>query len=202
MERKIKNVNEVRVFLNENIEIFNKKTGNEIPLFEKDINLNGRFRKKVACYRFYIKENSQKTILPYDMQISKSFFKNATNEKLEYVLKHELAHYIANELHDDNCNHDDRWKEVCKHLEISDSLQVKLKYEERNDKYFVICPVDGIIGTVSRLTESKKEAFKGAICKKCGSHVVLYDRRKKVFLGDKEIIERMNLLKLNLEEIK
>ena len=181
MERKIKNVNEVRVFLNENIEMFNKKTGNEIPLFEKDITLNGRFKKKVACYRFYLTRNSKKTILPYDMQISKSFFRNATNEKLEYVLKHELAHYIANELHDDNCNHDDRWKEVCKYLEISDSLKVKLKYEERNDKYFVICPKDGIIGTVSKLTESKKQAFKGASCKKCGSHVVLYDRRKKVF---------------------
>lgn len=198
MERKIKNVNEVRVFLNENIEIFNKKTGNEIPLFEKDINLNGRFKKKVACYRFYLTKNGKK-IVPYDIQISKSFFRNATNEKLEYVLKHELAHYIANELHDDNCNHDDRWKEVCKYLEISDSLQVKLKYEERNDKYFVICPKDGIIGTVSKLTESKKQAFKGASCKKCGSHVVLYDRRKKVFLSDnKEIIEQVNLLNLSL----
>lgn len=199
MERRIKNVNEVRVFLNENIEMFNKKTENEIPLFEKDINLNGRFRKKVACYRFYLTKGSKK-IKPCDMQISKSFFRNATNEKLEYVLKHELAHYIANELHDDNCNHDDRWKEVCKHLEISDSLQVKLKYEERNDKYFVICPEDGIIGTVSRLTESKKEAFKGASCKKCGSYVVLYDRRKKAFLSDdKEIIEQINL---NLGEMK
>lgn len=198
MERRIKNVNEVRVFLNENIEMFNKKTGNEIPLFEKDINLNGRFKKKVACYRFYLTRNSKK-IVPCDMQISKSFFRNATNEKLEYVLKHELAHYIANELHDDNCNHDDRWKEVCKYLEISDSLKVKLKYEERNDKYFVICPKDGIIGTVSRLTENKKEAFKGATCKKCGSHVVLYDRRKKVFLSDdKEIIEQINLLNLSL----
>lgn len=198
MERKIKNVNEVRVFLNENIEMFNKKTGNEIPLFEKDINLNGRFKKKVACYRFYLTRNSKK-IVPCDMQISKSFFRNATNEKLEYVLKHELAHYIANELHDDNCNHDDRWKEVCKYLEISDSLKVKLKYEERNDKYFVICPKDGIIGTVSKLTESKKQAFKGASCKKCGSHVVLYDRRKKVFLSDdKEIIEQINLLNLSL----
>lgn len=198
MERRIKNVNEVRVFLNENIEMFNKKTGNEIPLFEKDINLNGRFKKKVACYRFYLTRNSKK-IVPCDMQISKSFFRNATNEKLEYVLKHELAHYIANELHDDNCNHDDRWKEVCKHLEISDSLKVKLKYEERNDKYFVICPKDGIIGTVSKLTESKKQAFKGASCKKCGSHVVLYDRRKKVFLSDnKEIIEQVNLLNLSL----
>lgn len=198
MERRIKNVNEVRVFLNENIEMFNKKTGNEIPLFEKDITLNGRFKKKVACYRFYLTRNSKK-IVPCDMQISKSFFRNATNEKLEYVLKHELAHYIANELHDDNCNHDDRWKEVCKHLEISDSLQVKLKYEERNDKYFVICPEDGIIGTVSKLTESKKEAFKGATCKKCGSHVVLYDRRKKVFLSDdEEIIEQINLLNLSL----
>lgn len=198
MERKIKNVNEVRVFLNENIKMFNKKTGNEIPLFEKDINLNGRFKKKVACYRFYLTRNSKK-IVPCDMQISKSFFRNATNEKLEYVLKHELAHYIANELHDDNCNHDDRWKEVCKYLEISDSLKVKLKYEERNDKYFVICPKDGIIGTVSKLTESKKQAFKGASCKKCGSHVVLYDRRKKVFLSDnKEIIEQVNLLNLSL----
>ena len=198
MERKIKNVNEVRVFLNENIEMFNKKTGNEIPLFEKDITLNGRFKKKVACYRFYLTRNSKK-IVPCDMQISKSFFRNATNEKLEYVLKHELAHYIANELHDDNCNHDDRWKEVCKYLEISDSLKVKLKYEERNDKYFVICPKDGIIGTVSKLTESKKQAFKGASCKKCGSHVVLYDRRKKVFLSDnKEIIEQVNLLNLSL----
>jgi predicted SprT family Zn-dependent metalloprotease len=198
MERRIKNVNEVRVFLNENIEMFNKKTGNEIPLFEKDINLNGRFKKKVACYRFYLTRNSKK-IVPCDMQISKSFFRNATNEKLEYVLKHELAHYIANELHDDNCNHDDRWKEVCKYLEISDSLKVKLKYEERNDKYFVICPKDGIIGTVSKLTESKKQAFKGASCKKCGSHVVLYDRRKKVFLSDnKEIIEQVNLLNLSL----
>ena len=198
MERRIKNVNEVRVFLNENIEMFNKKTGNEIPLFEKDITLNGRFKKKVACYRFYLTRNSKK-IVPCDMQISKSFFRNATNEKLEYVLKHELAHYIANELHDDNCNHDNRWKEVCKHLEISDSLRVKLKYEERNDKYFVICPEDGIIGTVSRLTESKKQAFKGATCKKCGSHVVLYDRRKKVFLSDnKEVIEQVNLLNLSL----
>lgn len=198
MERRIKNVNEVRVFLNENIEMFNKKTGNEIPLFEKDINLNGRFKKKVACYRFYLTRISKK-IVPCDMQISKSFFRNATNEKLEYVLKHELAHYIANELHDDNCNHDDRWKEVCKYLEISDSLKVKLKYEERNDKYFVICPKDGIIGTVSKLTESKKQAFKGASCKKCGSHVVLYDRRKKVFLSDnKEIIEQVNLLNLSL----
>lgn len=198
MERRIKNVNEVRVFLNENIEMFNKKTGNEIPLFEKDINLNGRFKKKVACYRFYLTRNSKK-IVPCDMQISKSFFRNATNEKLEYVLKHELAHYIANELHDDNCNHDDRWKEVCKYLEISDSLKVKLKYEERNDKYFVICPKDGIIGTVSKLTESKKQAFKGTSCKKCGSHVVLYDRRKKVFLSDnKEIIEQVNLLNLSL----
>lgn len=198
MERRIKNINEVRVFLNENIEMFNKKTGNEIPLFEKDINLNGRFKKKVACYRFYLTRNSKK-IVPCDMQISKSFFRNATNEKLEYVLKHELAHYIANELHDDNCNHDDRWKEVCKYLEISDSLKVKLKYEERNDKYFVICPKDGIIGTVSKLTESKKQAFKGASCKKCGSHVVLYDRRKKVFLSDnKEIIEQVNLLNLSL----
>lgn len=198
MERRIKNVNEVRVFFNENIEMFNKKTGNEIPLFEKDINLNGRFKKKVACYRFYLTRNSKK-IVPCDMQISKSFFRNATNEKLEYVLKHELAHYIANELHDDNCNHDDRWKEVCKYLEISDSLKVKLKYEERNDKYFVICPKDGIIGTVSKLTESKKQAFKGASCKKCGSHVVLYDRRKKVFLSDnKEIIEQVNLLNLSL----
>lgn len=198
MERRIKDINEVRVFLNENIEMFNKKTGNEIPLFEKDINLNGRFRKKVACYRFYLTKNAKK-IKPYDIQISKTFFRNATNEKLEYVLKHELAHYIANELHDDNCNHDDRWKEVCKHLEISDSLKVKLKYEEKNDKYFVICPVDGIIGTVSRLTESKKEAFKGASCKKCGNYVVLYDRRKKVFLSDnKEIIEQVNLLNLSL----
>lgn len=198
MERKIKNVNEIKVFLNENIEMFNKKTGNEIPLFEKDINLNGRFKKKVACYRFCLTRNSKK-IVPCDMQISKSFFRNATNEKLEYVLKHELAHYIANELHDDNCNHDDRWKEVCKYLEISDSLKVKLKYEERNDKYFVICPKDGIIGTVSKLTESKKQAFKGASCKKCGSHVVLYDRRKKVFLSDnKEIIEQVNLLNLSL----
>lgn len=198
MERRIKNVNEVRVFLNENIKMFNKKTGNEIPLFEKDINLNGRFKKKVACYRFYLTKNAKK-VVPYDMQISKSFFRNATNEKLEYVLKHELAHYIANELHDDNCNHDDRWKEVCKYLEISDSLKVKLKYEERNDKYFVICSKDGIIGTVSKLTESKKQAFKGASCKKCGSHVVLYDRRKKVFLSDnKEIIEQVNLLNLSL----
>lgn len=196
MERRIKNVNEIRVFLNENIEIFNKKTGNEIPLFEKDINLNGRFRKKVACYRFYLTKNVKK-IVPYDMQISKSFFRNATNEKLEYVLKHELAHYIANELHDDNCNHDDRWKEVCKHLEISDSLKMKVEYKEKNDKYFVICPKDGIIGTVSRLTESKKQAFKGASCKKCGSHVVLYDRRKKVFLSDDEdVIEQISSLNL------
>lgn len=198
MERRIKNVNEVRVFLNENIEIFNKKTGNEIPLFEKDINLNGRFRKKVACYRFYLTKNVKK-IVPCDMQISKSFFRNATNEKLEYVLKHELAHYIANELHDDNCNHDDRWKEVCKHLEISDSLKMKVEYKEKNDKYYVICPKHGIIGTVSRLTESKKEAFKGASCKKCGNYVVLYDRRKKVFLtDDEEMIKQISLLSLSL----
>lgn len=56
MERKIKNVNEVRVFLNENIEMFNKKTGNEIPLFEKDINLNGRFRKKLLVIDFILKK--------------------------------------------------------------------------------------------------------------------------------------------------
>ena len=198
MEKKIKNVNEVRVFLNENIEMFNKKTGNEIPLFEKDIILNGRYKRKIACYRFYITRNKKK-IIPCDMQISKSFFRNTTDERLEYVLKHELAHYIANELHDDNCNHDDRWKEVCKHFEISDSLKMKVEYKERNDKYFVICPVDGIIGTVSRLTESKKQAFKGASCKKCGNYVALYDRRKKVFLSDdKEIIEQISLLNLNL----
>ena len=197
MERRIKNVNDVKEFLNRNIKMFNEKTNNEIPLFEKDIILNGRYKRKIACYRFYITRNSKK-IIPCDMQISKSFFRNTTDERLEYVLKHELAHYIANELHDDNCNHDDRWKEVCKHLEISDSLKMKVEYKERNDKYFVICPKDGIIGTVSRLSESKRQAFKGATCKKCGNYVSLYDRRKKVFLGDKEIIEKINLLNLSL----
>lgn len=198
MERRIKNVNDVKEFLNRNIKMFNEKTNNEIPLFEKDIILNGRYKRKIACYRFYITRNSKK-IVPCDMQISKSFFRNTTDERLEYVLKHELAHYIANELHDDNCNHDDRWKEVCKHFEISDSLKMKVEYKERNDKYFVICPEHGIIGTVSRLTENKKEAFKGASCKKCGNYVALYDRRKKVFLSDdKEIIEQINLLNLSL----
>lgn len=198
MERRIKNVNDVKEFLNRNIKMFNEKTNNEIPLFEKDIILNGRYKRKIACYRFYITRNSKK-IVPCDMQISKSFFRNTTDERLEYVLKHELAHYIANELHDDNCNHDDRWKEVCKHFEISDSLKMKVEYKERNDKYFVICPKDGIIGTVSRLTENKRQAFKGASCKKCGNYVVLYDRRKKVFLSDnKEIIEQVNLLNLSL----
>ena len=197
MERKIKNVNDVKKFLDRNIEMFNEKTGNEIPLFEKDINLNGRYRKKIACYRFYFIKDREKKIIPYDIEISKTFFRNTTDERLEYVLKHELAHYIANELHDDNCNHDDRWKEVCNHLEISDSLKMKVEYKEKNDKYYVICPEHGIIGTVSRLTESKKEAFRGASCKKCGSYVVLYDRRKKVFLtDDKETIEQISLLNL------
>ena len=54
MERRIKNVNDVKEFLDRNIKMFNEKTGNEIPLFEKDINLNGRYRKKIACSDFIL----------------------------------------------------------------------------------------------------------------------------------------------------
>jgi SprT-like family. len=72
-----------------------------------------------------------------------------TEEEIIQIIKHELAHAIANERHHDECAHDDRWKQVCEEIacDPSETLPLCKAYfsveflndEKKQYKYYLLC---------------------------------------------------------------
>jgi len=72
-----------------------------------------------------------------------------TEEEINQIIRHELAHAIANERYNDECSHDDRWKEVCNEIKCdsSETLGLCKAYFEvtlldnkkRKYKYYLLC---------------------------------------------------------------
>jgi hypothetical protein len=61
--------------------------------------------------------------------------KTYTKLQIDTIIKHELAHYIANTRHNDDCDHDERWKEVVLELDCDPSPYLPITMVEANFTY-------------------------------------------------------------------
>lgn len=101
-----------------------KITGEDLSYLE--INYNPRLKTTLAwCKNHVVYENTYKNgktrktvawIKPYCLEFGKVILSVEKYETFEQTVLHEIAHAIANKKYNDDCGHDERFKEVCEEI--------------------------------------------------------------------------------------
>ena len=204
---KSREVQDIREFLNQNIEQYNKTYGENIPLLTEDmVGINGRLSRSLGRFVFEMEEQNRigikkYIITPLKIEISRRYLLNASDDSFLNTILHELAHYISNVKYQFNCEHDIRWQEVCRRLEMEEVSKIASVSSLENPKrYMIICPNDGVVGSRNRLTKELRLGMQLGwySCNKCkSSELYLYDMKEKEFIG-----REIDLEKLGLEQLK
>ncbi|WP_291631379.1 SprT-like domain-containing protein [Clostridium sp.] len=179
----------IREFMNQEIDKFNKKYNENIKHVDFPILFNRRHNNR-GYYKFIRREYT-----PMEFGFSLYVLENNEEDKIENTILHELAHYIATEIYQDNCQHDVRWEGICEKLEMKDkSARYKRTTEEvlRDYRYWVVCSCNpnkpvALYHKMRKDTLAKFErnAYR---CNKCGNNdlVVIDTKMNKVLVGELE----------------
>lgn len=204
---KSREVQDIREFLNQNIEQYNKTYGENIPLLKEDmVGINGRLSRSLGRFVFEMERISKCGINKYKVnplriEFSRRYLLNGSDDSFLNTILHELAHYISNVKHQDNCEHDIRWQEVCRRLEMKEVSRIaSISSLENPKRYMIICANDGVVGSRNRLTKELRIGIQLGwySCNKCkSSELYLYDMKEKEFIG-----REIDLEKLGLEQLK
>ena len=82
------------------------KKGSELP-----IKINTRMTRSLGMYKFKIED---KKIVPVCFEFStKTVFGEYDENTVIGIIRHEYAHYAANDIHKEACGHDRRFKNIC-----------------------------------------------------------------------------------------
>lgn len=87
------------------------------------------------------------SITPYCIEISKTVLNFESYDMMKQIVLHEVAHALADMKHQDNCQHDYRFKEMCKEIGCTSSgtyateeeRQAITNVKEKTAKYKVSC---------------------------------------------------------------
>lgn len=204
---KSREVQDIREFLNQNIKQYNKTYGENIPLLKEGmVGINGRLSRSLGRFVFEIERTSkcginQYKVNPLRIEFSRRYLLNGNDDSFLNTTLHELAHYISNVKHQDNCEHDIRWQEVCRRLEMEEVSRIaSISSLENPKRYMIICVNDGVVGSRNRLTKELRLGIQLGwySCNKCkSSELYLYDMKEKEFIG-----REIDLEKLGLEQLK
>lgn len=153
------------------------------------IELNNRLSTTLGRVRF--RRFGDYNYIAVTVQFSTKFITNATDEEIWNVIAHEAAHYIILERYNENHNHDQLFKEVCKEIGCSNDkarYQLSKETEDRlykkdqsntkvksnvNAKYVIYCPHCGVVGVRQRMCKALKE-LEHYRCSKCDSNELYY----------------------------
>lgn len=198
---------EIKNYLNGLITQYNKRYNENIPLLEDNmVKINGRLSRSLGRFVFQIEIDNRCgirkcNITPIAIEFSRRYLLNGKDNNIILTYKHELAHYISNVKHQDNCEHDIRWQEVCRRLEMKEVSRIaSISSLENPKRYMIICANDGVVGSRNRLTKELRIGIQLGwySCNKCkSSELYLYDMKEKEFIG-----REIDLEKLGLEQLK
>lgn len=117
MNNKIWTIEEIKKEIKKLDKIFGKN-GFEIP-----IKINTRMTRSLGMYKFKI-EN--KKITPISFEFSKKILSGMYKKEFVIgVIRHEYAHYVANDIHKEPCGHDKRFKNICELINAPSSAVLK-----------------------------------------------------------------------------
>lgn len=98
-------VEEIRKEMKKMDKILGKK-GSELP-----IKINKRMTRSLGMYKFKIED---KKIIPICFEFAPKTVSGEFDEKtVGGIIRHEYAHYAANDIHKEACRHDRRFKSIC-----------------------------------------------------------------------------------------
>ena len=179
----------IREFMNQEIDKFNKKYNENIKHVDFPILFNRRHNNR-GYYRFI-----RKGYTPMEFGFSLYVLENDSEDKIENTILHELAHMIATEIYQDNCQHDVRWEGICEKLEMEDtSARYKRTLEETKQdyRYHVICECnpERPVAVYHRMNKNTLEKFKRNAyrCSKCkNSNLIVLDTRTGEILAGEPV---------------
>ncbi len=134
---------DVKAMINE----VEKNTGMDLQYLE--VGYNGRLSRSLArCLTKLTYTNGKiSKAEPFKLEFGKDILNASDKEELRQTVLHELAHAIANKRHNDSCNHDYRFKQVCNEIGCVDNMATvkkeSLEKEEKRYKYEVTCTTCG-----------------------------------------------------------
>ena len=176
----------IREFMNQEIDKFNKKYNENIKYVNCPIVFNRRHNNR-GYYTFI-----RRGYTPKEFGFSLYVLENNEEDKIENTILHELAHYIATEIYQDNCQHDARWQGICEKLEMKDkSARYKRTIEEtlRDYRYHVTCECsEKPIAVYHRMNKNtlakfKRHAYRCSHCKN-NNLIVLDTKTGEILAGE------------------
>lgn len=84
--------------------------------------VNGRLKRTLGRVRY-----RTSTFEFLDVSFSKKYLQEAPDEIVIDTIEHEMMHILATLVYQDHCNHDSRWKELCRKYNVRDRATKKLK---------------------------------------------------------------------------
>lgn len=176
----------IREFMNQEIDKFNKKYNEKIYHIDFPIVFNRRHNNR-GYYSFI-----RRGCIPKEFGFSLYVLENDEEDKIENTILHELAHYIATEIYQDNCQHDVRWEGICEKLEMKDkSARYERTIEEtlRDYRYKIYCPCsEKPIAVYHRMNKNTLEKFKRNAyrCSHCKNNnlIVLDTKTGEILAGE------------------
>ena len=176
----------IREFINQEIDKFNKKYNENIKHVDFTITFNRRHNNR-GYYKFI-----RRGYTPIEFGFSLYVLENDEECKIKNTILHELAHMISNEIYQDNCQHDARWKGICEKLEMEDtSARYKRTLEEtlRDYRYKIDCPCSEkpLAGyhrmNKNTLAKFKRHAYRCSHCKN-NNLIVLDTKTGEILAGE------------------
>ena len=157
------NVKDVQVIIEE----IEERTGESLDL---EIKVNGRLKRAIArCFTKVVRGKH----IPTKLEFGRPILEVDDYEIFKQVTLHEIAHAIANKRHQDNCNHDYRFVEVCKSIGCTNTgAYCSIEYSNALQQAFEKVQQDKPQKTNTRQGMTKYHV----ICKDCG-HIHHYSRK-------------------------
>ena len=141
------------------IEDIEERTGESLDL---EIKVNGKLKRAIA--RCFTSVRNGKHI-PTKLEFGKAILEVNDYEIFKQVTLHEIAHAIANKRHQDNCNHDSRFKKVCQEIGCTNTGA----YCSTEYALALQIALEKVNGTTTTKTKSRQGMTKyHIICKDCG----------------------------------
>jgi predicted SprT family Zn-dependent metalloprotease len=80
------------------------------------VNMNAQGRTR---FEYTLNNGKIDRICDFELYFNAFSLDGRYNEELVLlIIKHEFAHYFANFMYNDDCNHDERYEEICKRIGI------------------------------------------------------------------------------------
>ena len=180
---------EIRKFMNETIDKFNEEYNENISHIDFPIVFNRRHNNR-GYYKF-----KRTGYTPMEFGFSLYMLEEENKENVKNTILHELAHFLATKIYQDNCQHDSRWEGTCRKLgmkEISAKHKRTLDETLKAYRYWVVCSCNpnkpvALYHQMRKDTLAKFErnAYR---CNKCGNSdlVVIDTKMNKVLVGELE----------------